>query len=77
MSFYTTEIRDAYFESKSMYQTRSNGVADYRTRYSHSYKKSTTSGPVSSTASGGKSGATLTVGAGVVFLLQSLELDLV
>lgn len=67
LSFYTTELRDTYLESKSMYQTRSNGVADYRTRYSHSYKKSTTSGPVSSTAYGGKSGATLTVGAGVGF----------
>ena len=58
LSFYTTELRDAYLESKSTYQTRSNatGVADYRTKYSHSYKKSTTSGPVSSTAYGGKAG---------------------
>ena len=65
MSFYTTELRDTYLESKSMYQTRSNGVADYRTRYSHSYNRSITSGPVSSTAYGGKAGATLTVSAGV------------
>ena len=50
LSFYTTELRDTYLESKSMYQTRSNatGVADYRTRYS--YKSSTTSGARSSTA---------------------------
>ena len=67
MSFYTTELRDAYLESKSMYQTRSNGIADYRTSYSYSYKKSTTSGAVSSTAYGGKAGATLTVSAGVSF----------
>ena len=45
LSFYTTEPRDAYLESKSTYQTRSNatGLEDYRTRYSHSYKSSATS----------------------------------
>ena len=71
LSFYTTELRDAYLESKSTYQTRSNatGVADYRTSYSYSYsyKSSATSGARSSTAYGGKAGATLTVGAGVSF----------
>ena len=69
LSFYTTELRDTYLESKSMYQTRSNatGVADYRTSYSYSYKSSATSGARSSTAYGGKAGATLTVGAGVSF----------
>ena len=69
LSFYTTELRDAYLESKSMYQTRSNatGVADYRTKYSHSYESSATSGALSSTAYGGKAGATLTIGAGASF----------
>ena len=69
LSFYTTELIDAYLESKSTYQTRSNetGVADYRTSYSHSYKSSATSGALSSTAYGGKVGATLTLSAGVGF----------
>ena len=69
LSFYTTELRDAYLESKSMYQTRSNatGVADYRTKYSHSYESSATSGALSSTAYGGKAGATLTLSAAVSF----------
>ncbi|EFN97292.1 hypothetical protein SMSK321_0392 [Streptococcus mitis SK321] len=69
MSFYTTELRDAYLESKSTYQTRSNatGVADYRTSSSHSYKSRATSGSLSSTAYGGKAGATLTLSAAVSF----------
>ena len=69
LSFYTTELRDAYLESKSTYQTRSNatGLEDYRTRYSHSYKSSATSEALSSTAYGGKTGATLTISAGVSF----------
>ena len=69
LSFYTTELRDAYLESKSTYQTRSNatGVANYRTSSSHSYKSSATSGSLSSTAYGGKAGATLTLSAAVSF----------
>ena len=69
LSFYTTELRDAYLESKSTYPTRSNatGLADYRTRYSHSYKSSATSEALSSTAYGGKAGATLTISAAVNF----------
>ena len=69
LRFYTPELRDAFLQSTSRYQTRSNatGVADYRTTYLRSYNDTATSGPVSTTAYGGKAGASLTVNAGASF----------
>ncbi len=42
-------------------------LQNYRTSSSHSYKSSATSGSLSSTAYGGKAGATLTLSAAVSF----------
>lgn len=69
MNFHTVELRDAFLQSKSGYQTRSNAtnVAGYRTRYHRSYNATATAGAVSPTAYGGKAGASLTVNAGVRF----------
>lgn len=69
LKFYTVELRDAFLQSQSGYQTRSNatGVADYRTTYLRSYNDTATSGAVSPVSYGGKAGSTITANAGVSF----------
>lgn len=69
IEFYSIELKEAFLESKSVYQTRSNatGVADNRSKYSHSYYGTSTSGAMTGTAYGGAGGATLTLSAGIGF----------
>lgn len=78
LRFYTPELRDAFLQSTSGIQTRSNatGVADYRTKYLRSYNYTATSGPMSITAYGGKAGASLTVNAGVKFSKKRFRFSL-
>lgn len=65
--FETLEGRNIFVESNTKYKSRSNGVRATRRIFSHSYRDSGTSSAISTTAYGGRAGASLTVSAGAGF----------
>lgn len=72
--FYSTDLRDDFIMANSQYQSRSNGVADYRKIFVSSTRQSYTTGPISATVYGGQAGASVTSQANVSFTVPKTNI---